>query len=285
MLASLVTGLSLGALYAMTAIIYNIMYSSSKVLSLTTGHLLMVGGVGGAYLISVVGLPELLGIAVVLVVGALLGALTEILAVRRTLARPEDHLWLLSTLALATIVQQVVAIWWGTEPRPFPVLLPIHSTGYLHQKYWLPVVSALVLAISVEWFSRKTILGKSLIALAEDQLAAKALGLNTSGIRLFSFILAGGLGALAGLAAGQITFAYYAVGLSLTLNGFVALALGGIGSNIGALVGGLILGLITSFGTHYFGGEFQNTISIGLLILFLVLRPQGIFGSNKARQV
>jgi branched-chain amino acid transport system permease protein len=285
MLASLVTGLALGGLYAMTAIIYNVMYSSSKVLSLTTGHLLMVGGVAGAWMISVVGLNLLLGIAIVLCIGAAFGGLTEVVAVRRTLAKPEDHLWLLSTLALATIVQQCVALWWGTEPRPFPQLLPIDSIGYMHQKYWLPVIVSALMAIAIELFSRRTILGKSLRALAEDELAARARGMDTGRLRLFSYVLAGVLGAIAGLAAGQITFAYYALGLSLTLNGFVALALGGIGSNLGALIGGLILGLITAFGTHFFGGEFQNTISIGLLILFLIIRPQGLFGSRKLRQV
>ena len=285
MLAPLVTGLALGGLYAMTAIIYNVMYSSSKVLSLTTGHLLMIGGVTGAWLISVQGLNPVIGIAIVLCIGGAFGGLTEVVAVRRTLAKPDDHLWLLSTLALATIVQQCVALWWGTEPRPFPKLLPFEGTGYQHQKYWLPVIVAALMAVSIEAFSRRTFIGKSLRALAEDELAAQARGMDTSRLRLFSYVLSGILGAIAGLAAGQITFAYYALGLSLTLNGFVALALGGIGSNLGALIGGLILGLITAFGTHFFGGEFQNTISIGLLILFLIIRPQGLFGSAKMRQV
>lgn len=285
MLAPLVTGLALGGLYAMTAIIYNVIFSSSKVLSLTTGHMLMIGGVAGAWALSVLGLHPLLGIALVVVIGGAFGGFTEIVAVRRTLARPDDHLWLLSTLALATIVQQCVALWWGTEPRPFPKLLPVDGTGYLHQRYWLPVLAAILMAVAVELFSRRTTVGKSLRALSEDELAARARGMDTGQLRLFSYILAGALGAIAGLAAGQITFAYYALGLSLTLNGFVALALGGIGSNSGALVGGLILGLVTAFGTHFFGGEFQNTISIGLLILFLIIRPQGLLGSAKLRQV
>lgn len=285
MLAALVTGIALGGLYAMAAIIYNVMFSSSKVLSLTTGHLVMIGGVGGAYLISVLGLNVLLGIALVIVFGAVCGAVTEIVAVRRTLAKPDDHLWLLSTLALATIAQQLVALWWGTEPRPFPRLLPLELSGFAHQKYWLPVIVAAIMAIGIGLFSRRTILGKSLCALAEDELAARARGINTGRLRLFSYMLAGALGAIAGLAAGQITFAYFGLGLTLTLNGFVALALGGIGSNVGALLGGLILGLVSAFGSYFFGGEFQNSLSIGLLILFLIVRPQGLLGSRQLRQV
>ncbi|MEA2933443.1 MAG: branched-chain amino acid transport system permease protein, partial [Variibacter sp.] len=120
MLNVIVSGLAIGALYAATALAYNVMYSTSKVLSVTTGHLCMLGGVFGAWFIGNLGLPVIVGLAGAIVVGALFGWVTEIVGVRRVLARSDEHLWLLSTLALATIVQQAVGLWWGTEPRPFP---------------------------------------------------------------------------------------------------------------------------------------------------------------------
>ncbi len=104
-------------------------------------------------------------------------------------------------------------------------------------------------------------------------------------MRLTSYLLAGGLGGLAGFAAGQLTFAYFALGLSLTLNGFIALAVGGLGSNLGALIGGAGLGLLSAFATYWFGGEYQQTIAVGLLMLVLLLRPEGLLGNKRVRPV
>jgi branched-chain amino acid transport system permease protein len=100
-----------------------------------------------------------------------------------------------------------------------------------------------------------------------------------------SYVIAGAMGGLAGFAAGQITFAYFALGLTLTLNGFIALAVGGLGSNTGALVGGAALGILSSVTTYYLGGEYHQTISVGLLMLVLLLKPAGLFGSQSVRPV
>ena len=123
MLTVIVTGLAIGMLYASIALVYNVMFSTSKVLSVTTGHLSMVGGVFGAYIISVLHMNWLLGLLGAVLAGATFGWLTDVLAIRRVLARSDEHLWLLSTLALATMVQQGVGLWWGTEPKPFPRLI------------------------------------------------------------------------------------------------------------------------------------------------------------------
>ena len=93
------------------------------------------------------------------------------------------------------------------------------------------------------------------------------------------------MGGLAGFAAGQLTFAYFALGLTLTLNGFIALAVGGLGSNIGALVGGAALGVLSAVATYFVGGEYQQTISVGLLMIVLLLKPAGLFGSQSVRPV
>ncbi|SEO81094.1 amino acid/amide ABC transporter membrane protein 1, HAAT family [Methylobacterium sp. ap11] len=286
MLAVIVSGLAIGAVYAATALAYNVMYSTSRVLSVTTGHLCMLGGVVGAWLIAGLGLPGVLGLAGAVLAGAAAGAVTEIVGVRRVLARSDEHLWLLSTLALATMLQQAVGLWWGTEPRPFPRVIPQDfSAGLLDQKYWLPVVAVLAMTAGLEAFTRLTLWGKLFQATSEDAFAARARGIPTDRVRLTSYLLAGGLGGLAGFAAGQLTFAYFALGLSLTLNGFIALAVGGLGSNLGALVGGAGLGLLSAFATYWFGGEYQQTIAVGLLMLVLLLRPEGLLGNKRVRPV
>lgn len=286
MWAVLVSGLAIGALYAATALVYNVMYSTSKVLSITTGHIAMLGGVFGAYFITAWGMPWPLALVLAVVVGALFGWLTDLLAIRRVLSRSDEHLWLLSTLALATMVQQAVGLWWGTEPRPFPRILPQDfGAGVMDQKFWLPIGIAIAMAIGLDLFYRHTLYGKLFVAMSEDAFAARARGVDTDRIRALSYVISGALGALAGFAAGQLTFAYFALGHTLTLLGFIALAVGGLGSNSGAIVGGVALGLLNAFSSYYVGGEYQQTISVGLLMVVLLLRPQGLFGRAEARPV
>jgi len=286
MLSVLVVGLAIGSLYAAAALAYNVMFSTSKVLSITTGHIFMVSGVAGAWLIGDLKLPWFVGLLGAVLISVLFGLLTEYVAIRRILARSQEHLWLLSTLALATIVQQSVGLWWGTEPRAFPRLIDQDFTaGLMDQKYWLVVITVALVAWALDAFYRYTLFGKVFLAVAEDPFAARARGIATDRIRAASYAIAGLLGGLVGFAAGQLTFAYFALGLTLTLYGFIALAVGGLGSNLGAIVGGLALGLLSTLATHLFGGEYQQSIAVGLLMVFLLVKPEGLFGNKQIRQV
>ena len=286
MLYVIVSGLAIGMLFATIALVYNVMYSTSKVLSVTTGHIAMLGGVFGAYFVATLQLPWAIGLLGAVVVGSAFGGLTELVAIRRVLTRSDEHLWLLSTLALATMVQQGVGLWWGTEPKPFPRLIAQDfSAGVLDQKFWLPIGVAVLMAVGLELFYRRTMYGKLFLAMSEDAFAARARGVSTDRIRVMSYILSGAIGGLAGFAAGQLTFAYFALGLTLTLNGFIALAVGGLGSNIGALIGGVALGLLNAFASYWFGGEYQQTIAVGLLMVVLLVKPEGLLGSKNVRPV
>jgi branched-chain amino acid transport system permease protein len=285
LLLVIVSGLALGGLYGMTALVYNVMYSTSKVLSFGTGQFAMVGGICAAYLVLNLKLPVWLGLIACLCAGGAFGWLSEVIAVRRIVAASSEHLWVLSTLALATMVQEAMGLWWGTDPTPFPRIFPQEFAGAFDQKFWAPLVLAVLMAIGLEQFYRRSMIGKLFIAMSEDSFAARARGVATDRMRSLSYVFAGALGALSGFAGGQLTFADFALGTALGLSGFIALAVGGIGSSVGALVGGAILGLLTSLTTHYFGAQYQKTIAIGLLILLLVVRPQGLFGSSRVRQV
>ena len=180
MLYVIVSGFAIGMLFATIALVYNVMYSTSKVLSVTTGHIAMLGGVFGAYFVATLQLPWAIGLLGAVVVGAAFGGLTELLAIRRVLNRSDEHLWLLSTLALATMVQQGVGLWWGTEPKPFPRLITQDfSAGVLDQKFWLPIGVAVLMAVGLELFYRRTMYGKLFLAMSEDAFAARARGVST----------------------------------------------------------------------------------------------------------
>src|ERR1700759_4371399 len=141
MLASiLASGLAAGAIYALVGVTYNTMFSTSRVMSFTAGQLAMLGGVFGSMFTLKLGLPILAGLVLTLVGCAIIGIITEFVAVRPVLKSLEQHLYVLSTLALALMVQQLVAIEWGTDAQPFPRLIPI-GPGWLDQQFWLPMLA------------------------------------------------------------------------------------------------------------------------------------------------
>src|SRR5579872_4522686 len=277
-------GLAVGAIYAMTGVTYNVMFSASRVFSFTAGMLGMLGGVLGALFIARFGLPVIVGLVLVLACGAVLGVVTEFLAVRPVLKSIEQHLYVLSTLAFALMVQQVTAIEWGTEAQPFPRLLPIEAQ-FIDQKIWLPLLACAVTIVGLEFLYRRTLIGRAFLAIAEDSYAARALGLPETSLRMASFAIAGVIGTLAGFTGAQMLLAYFGNQPILNFYGFVPVALGGMGSNRGALIGGLALGLFQQAANFLVGGIFASVAVFVVFIIVLLARPEGLAGGTAARRV
>jgi branched-chain amino acid transport system permease protein len=285
MFASIVSyGLAVGAVYALIGITYNVMFSASRVFSFTAGMLGMLGGVLGALFIARMGLPAIVGFVLVLACGAVLGLVTEVLAVRPVLKSIEQHLYVLSTLAFALMVQQLVAVEWGTEAQPFPRLIPI-GPGWLDQQFWLPMLACAVTIVGLELLYRKTLIGRAFLAIAEDSYAARALGLPETRLRMASYALAGVIGALAGFTGAQMLLAFFGNQSILNFYGFVPVALGGMGSNRGAVIGGLALGLFQQAANFLVGGIFAAVAVFAVFIVVLLLRPEGLAGAATARRV
>lgn len=289
MFASIVSyGLAVGAVYALIGITYNVMFSASRVFSFTAGMLGMLGGVLGALFINQLGMNAVLAFVLVLACGAALGIVTEILTVRPVLKSIEQHLYVLSTLAFALMVQQVTAIEYNTEPQPFPVLIPIDPNswaGIVDQKIWLPVLACIVTIAGLEFLYRKTLIGRAFLAIAEDSYAARALGLPETRLRMASYAIAGIIGALAGFTGAQMLLAFIGNQAILNFYGFVPVALGGMGSNRGAVIGGLALGLFQQAANFLVGGIFAAVAVFAVFIVVLLLRPEGLAGAAAARRV
>ncbi len=280
----IVTGLALGSVYALIGVTYNVMFSASRVMSFTAGQVGMLGGVFGAWFIARLGVPWPAGLALALAGCALFGVLTEIVAVRPVLASLDKHLYVLSTLAVALMAQQATAIWWGTEPRPFPRLAGFGIAG-VEERFWLPPLACALAIGGLEWMYRRTLIGRAFLAIAEDGFAARALGLPERRMRLLSYALAGGIAGLAGFSGGQLLLAYFANGAMLNFYGFVPVALGGLGNNRGAVAGGLLLGLFQQAANFTVGGVFASVAVFAVFIAVLLLAPQGLFGGPAARRV
>src|SRR3954470_11208496 len=283
-LSIILSGLAIGCIYALIGIAYNVMYSASRVFSFTAGTLGMVGGVLGSWFILRLGLPIWAGFLLALAGGALLGVVTEIVAVRPVLKSLDQHLYVLSTLALALIVQQFTAIEWSTEPQPFPRIFDVPRGGF-DQQFWLPMLACAVTIIGLELLYRHTLIGHAFRAIAEDNYAARALGLPERNLRIASFALAGAIGALAGFAGGQLLLAFFANAPLLTFYGFVPVALGGMGNNRGAVIGGILLGLFQQAANFMVGGIFASVAVFALFIIVLLAAPQGMFGAPAVRRV
>jgi branched-chain amino acid transport system permease protein len=278
------TGVAIGCIYALIGIAYNVMFSASRVFSFTAGTLGMLGGVLGSLFIAVMGLPVALGFILALAAGAVFGVVTEIVAVRPVLRSLDQHLYVLSTLALALIVQQFTAIEWGTDARPFPRLFDI-ARGAFDQQFWLPMLACAVVIIGLELLYRRTLIGHAFLAIAEDSYAARALGLPERRLRILSFALAGAIGALAGFAGGEMLLAFFGNAPLLTFYGFIPVALGGMGSQRGAVVAGLLLGLFQQAANFLVGGIFASVAVFSVFIIVLLARPEGLAGAGLQRRV
>ena len=286
MFASIVaSGLAVGAIYALIGVTYNTMFSASRVMSFTAGQLGMLGGVFGSLFVLRVGMPLIVGLLLTLVVCALVGLITELVAVRPVLKSLEQHLYVLSTLGLALMIQQSTAILWSTEPQPFPRIFAVGAGGLWDEKFWLPLLACGGTIVALELLYRHTLVGRAFVAIAEDNFVARALGLPERNLRMASYALAGVIGALAGFSGGALLLAFVANGHLLNFYGFIPVALGGLGNNRGAIVGGFVLGIFQQAATFMVGGIFASVAVFALFIVALLAAPQGLFGAPASRRV
>jgi branched-chain amino acid transport system permease protein len=285
MFASIIaSGLAMGAVYALIGITYNTMFATSRVMSFTAGQLGMLGGVFGSLLMLRLGLPLALSLPLTVLMCAVVGVVTEFVAVRPVLKSLDQHLYVLTTLAVALLIQQVTAIEWSTEPQPFPRLFDLGHDAW-DEKYWLPVATCAATILGLEYLYRRTLIGRAFLAVAEDNFAARALGLPERTLRVASYAMAGGIGALAGFSGGQLLLAFFANGQLLNFYGFIPVALGGLGNNRGAIIGGLALGLFQQAANFTVGGIFASVAVFVLFIVVLLIAPQGLFGAPASRRV
>ncbi len=280
----LVTGLAMGAVYALIGITYNLMFAASRVMSFTAGQLGMLGGVLGSLFALRLGLPLVPSFLLTLAGCSAVGVITEFIAVRPVLKNLDQHLYVLSTLAVALMIQQVTAIEWSTEPQAFPRLFGL-GAGIYDERFWLPVLACALVVAFLEWMQRRTLVGRAFLAVAEDNFAARALGLPERNLRIASFALAGVIGALAGFAGGELMLAFVANGAQLNFYGFVPVALGGLGQNRGAVIGGLALGIFQQAANFLVGGIFASVAVFVVFIVVLLAAPQGLFGTSRMRRV
>lgn len=280
------SGLALGAVYALVAIGYNIVFISSKTFNFAQAQLIMFGAFIVYAGVSVMGLHPLIATVIAMIIVAGIAYLEFILAIRPV---RDQHNILVTTLGASVLLDGSAQLIWGGEPLKVPFFAGDAAIDFFGGRVY-PVEIALVLVVAVlvggfAVYGRVSLTGLALRGMSEDTEAAQLRGVNVRHLALITFIVAGALAGILGVVVGPKTFAVATLGAALALKGFVVLAIGGFGSMPGAAVGGIFVGLTEALAARYLGGEYAVLAVFVLLIAILLLRPSGLFVRAKERTV
>ena len=280
------SGLALGAVYALVAIGYNIVFIATKTFNFAQAQLIMIGAFITYTGIVILGLNPVVSALIAMLVVALISYLEYIAAIRPV---KDQHNILVTTLGAATLLDGGAQLIWGGEPLKVPFFAGDAAFDFLGGRVY-PVEIALVLAVAViviafGIYGRVSLTGLALRGMAEDGEAAQLRGVNIRRLAVAAFVFSGALAGILGLLVGPKTFAVATLGASLALKGFVVLAIGGFGSMPGAVVGGIVVGLTEALAARYLGGEFANLSVFVLLIVVLLVKPSGLFVRHRERTV
>jgi branched-chain amino acid transport system permease protein len=282
------SGVAMGAIYALVALGFNVIYKTTDAINFAQGEWVMVGGVLAAALIGAGALPFWFALVAAVGLVALIGIVSERLVVL-PLRAPSPMLVTLLTIGLAIATKSLVMLVFGKSPNGYPAFsgeTPIRLAGAsIHpQTVWILGITAAVM-VAIHLFFEKTLLGRALRAAAADRDAARLVGVNVPRMVMWSFGLAALVGAVAGVVITPLIFTDYNAGTTLGFKGFSAAMLGGIGSLYGAVAGGLLLGILEALSGGLVSSQFKDATAFCILLLVLFVRPSGLFGQAVATRV
>jgi neutral amino acid transport system permease protein len=278
-------GLSLGSIYALGAVGLTLVYGILKLVNFAQGDFLTFGAYM-AYLINVTwGMPLILGVFWAMIATALLGLLFERLLWGPMRAKHAGFLQLiLMSIGLAFLLRAIIQWFWSTDVR----VLDVDSTSTVEflglrigQTQLIVVIVGIAVIIGIGLMLRLTLLGKQMRALSDDLELAETAGINTRRVINYTWIFAGALAGLAGVLSAATTDLRPELGFELLLPIFAAVILGGIGDAFGALAAGMVIGVMTEWSTLVIDARWKTAVGFLVLIIALIVRPQGIFGKAK----
>ena len=282
------TGLSVGSVYAMVALGFYVMWSAAKAVNFTYGDVFMLGGVITVVLVEM-GLPLLLAGGGALAIAALAGAVIERVFVRPFNREANAIGWMLTTIAVGIMLESFITITYGPLGRPLqtPFVeqpLRIGGAGIYPQELILPV-ALIVVTLALEGFYRRTVLGRAMRAVAFNRVAAGLVGIDADRITLFAFALAGALGALAGFLIAPVVQASSSMGVVVGLKGFMVAIIAGIANAKGVVIVGVFYGVLEKMIEGYLSTAARDAIGFTIMILALLIFPQGLFGRREVQKV
>jgi branched-chain amino acid transport system permease protein len=296
----LVNGLIIGAIYGLIALGYSLIYRASGLMSFVQGDMITFGAYMGITFYRVMGLDIYSSLALTFICAFILGVILEKGVIRVLMNKNVMAIYIvLATIAISYIIQNTPQAYYGTVTQQFPPIftrkwsrLTLDLTSFIDnfkvtaqtEAYACFVISvALMFALHI--FMTKTKFGTSMRAAAMDPMAAEACGINTSLTTGVTWGVAAAIASVAGMLLGPMYGVYTTLGATLGRKGFAGAVIGGYGNMYGAMLGGMILGLVETFTGGYWQATYKNLVAYAILLLFLFVKPTGIFNERAIQDV
>ncbi len=289
-LEQLVNGLTLGSTYALIALGYTMVYGIIQLINFAHGEIYMFGAFAGLFLVSVLGLNIFAALIGAMVFCMLLGMLVEKIAYRPIRGKSSRLSALISAIGVSIFLSTLMALMRGTNTTRYPEVLTIHtyhigSLDVSSLQIIILVVSALLM-VGLQLMIQRTRIGKAMRACSQDLDASYLMGVNVNRVISYTFAIGSALAAAGGVMVGVYYNAVWPyMGMMAGLKAFSAAVLGGIGSIPGEMIGGLTLGVLEILGVAYLSSSYKDAIAFGILIIVLIIRPQGILGKKITKKV
>ncbi|MEE1655424.1 branched-chain amino acid ABC transporter permease [Microvirga sp. CF3062] len=283
----LISGLTVGAVYALVAMGFTLIYNASGVVNFAQGEFVMLGGMVTVF-VSAAGVPLPLAAVIAVVAAVVIGLLLHRLAIEPARGASAVTL-IIITIGASILLRGIAAIVFDKQFHKLPGFtgeapIDILGAAVQPQSFWVLGGTAVVV-VALYVFLEHTLLGKAVLATAANRLAARLVGINTTTIMALAFGGSAAIGAIAGILVTPITLTNYDVGTLLALKGFAAAMLGGMGNPLGAVVGGLLLGLLEAFGAGYLSSTYKDAFAFLVILIVLFAAPQGLFGRRAVERV
>ena len=286
---TLISGLSLGSIYALIALGYTMVYGIAKMLNFAHGDIIMIGAYAGIIAVGQMNLPPLAAVLISILICALLGVLIEFLAYK-PLRQAAPLSVLITAIGVSYFLQNLALILFGSQQKAYPTLAVMsHYTIGGVTVDGISILTLLVTAVIMvvlTFFINKTRLGKAMRAVSEDKAAASLMGISVNGTITLTFAIGSALAAVASIFYGM-SYVYIkpTTGAMPGIKAFTAAVFGGIGSVPGAMLGGILLGVIEQLSKTYISTLWSDAIVFGVLVLVLVVKPTGLLGKTMNEKV
>lgn len=284
----LFSGLTVGSVYALVGIGFNITYNATSIINLAQGEFVVIGGLMMWFFTASLKLPFLVSVVLTLLTAGIVGLLMERLTIK-PLKNPDLLLMIMITIAVSILLRGVLMFSFGKNPYVYPSFtegepLSIYGAIIQQQTLWVIGITGFCIVL-LFFFFKKTIVGKAMLACSVNTTAAQLVGINVSKMVMISFVLSAVVGAIGGMAITPISLMEYDKGPMLAVKGFCAAIMGGLGSNRGAVLGGFIIGILESMTAGYIHSGLKDAVALIILLLILFFKPAGLFISKSMLQL
>ena len=287
----LINGISIGAVYAIIALGYTMVYGIAKMLNFAHGDVIMVGAYISFCVTNYLGLPAIVSVLAAMVVCTVLGILIEGLAYKPLRGTPSLAV-LITAIGVSYFLQNTAQLIWTSSPKNFTSIVNIKPMAIFGGRLTITgemivtVLTAVLVMLALTWFTTRTKMGKAMRAVSEDRDAAQLMGINVNQTISMTFAIGAALAAVAGvLLCSTVPMLQPTTGSMPGIRAFTAAVFGGIGSIPGAMIGGILLGIIENFAKAYLSTQFSDAIVFGVLIIILLVKPAGLMGKQIQEKV